>query len=165
MKCSACNGTGRRLYAREVEDGCDECEATGEVTQVEDDQETYMEFEDFEEFFEAYVECALWSTTDNSDDNGGQPFDENYGPEDLSDETRAQMRKDCLSFLQDNAEDIPPERYKQAGHDFWLTREGHGSGYWDGDWDDEVGRRLTKASKAYGSFELMLGEDGKIHGG
>ena len=27
--CPACGGRGRVLYAREVEDGCDECEATG----------------------------------------------------------------------------------------------------------------------------------------
>lgn len=31
MKCPACNGRGRRLYGREVEDGCDDCEATGQV--------------------------------------------------------------------------------------------------------------------------------------
>jgi hypothetical protein len=30
--CPACRGSGRVLYAREVEDGCDECEATGRVT-------------------------------------------------------------------------------------------------------------------------------------
>lgn len=29
--CPACLGRGVRLYAREVEDGCDECEATGRV--------------------------------------------------------------------------------------------------------------------------------------
>ena len=29
--CPACRGRGRVLYAREVEDGCDECEATGRV--------------------------------------------------------------------------------------------------------------------------------------
>ena len=29
--CPACNGRGRRLYARELEGGCDECDATGFV--------------------------------------------------------------------------------------------------------------------------------------
>lgn len=29
--CHACLGRGLRLYTREVEDGCDECEATGRV--------------------------------------------------------------------------------------------------------------------------------------
>lgn len=31
MPCPACKGRGARLYAREAEDGCDECEATGRV--------------------------------------------------------------------------------------------------------------------------------------
>lgn len=31
VSCPACNGRGVRLYGREVEDGCDECEATGYV--------------------------------------------------------------------------------------------------------------------------------------
>lgn len=29
--CPACGGRGRRLYDRETEDGCDECEVTGRV--------------------------------------------------------------------------------------------------------------------------------------
>ena len=33
--CSACGGSGRVLYAREVEDGCDECDATGMVDPAE----------------------------------------------------------------------------------------------------------------------------------
>lgn len=33
--CAACSGSGRVLYAREVEDGCDECEATGWVDPAE----------------------------------------------------------------------------------------------------------------------------------
>lgn len=119
---------------------------------------------DLDEFVDAYIECALWSTTDNSDENGGEPFDTSYGPDDLTKETYRAMRKDCEDFLKENYEDIPRDRYKQAGHDFWLTREGHGSGYWDGGWPHAAGQRLTKSSKNYGSFNLMLGEDGKIHG-
>lgn len=31
VKCQSCGGRGVSLYGREVEDGCDECEATGMV--------------------------------------------------------------------------------------------------------------------------------------
>ena len=31
-------------------------------------------------FTQAYVECALWSTCDNSTPSGGVPFDCNYSP-------------------------------------------------------------------------------------
>lgn len=41
-----------------------------------------------------------------------------------------------------------PEEY--AGHDFWLTRCGHGCGYWDRGLG-ELGDRLTEAAKGYGS--------------
>lgn len=40
-----------------------------------------------------------------------------------------------------------PER---AGHDLWLTRNGHGAGFWDGDWDDTVADRLTELSEEMG---------------
>lgn len=32
-------------------------------------------------FFDGYLECALWSSTDESDESGGKPMDCNYGPE------------------------------------------------------------------------------------
>lgn len=36
----------------------------------------------------------------------------------------------------------------QAGHDFWLTSQGHGAGFWDGGWP-KYGDMLTKLSKCY----------------
>jgi len=48
-------------------------------------------------------------------------------------------------------------------HDFWLTRNGHGAGFWDGDWDDETGKRLTTISKKYVEIDLYVGDDGKIY--
>lgn len=114
-------------------------------------------------FTQAYIEAALWSSMDNADDQGGEPLDANYGPGDIAPETLARMVEDCKAFQRDNAGDIAgdPER---AGHDFWLTRNGHGAGFWDGDWPGEAGERLTAASHAYGSHELYVGDDGLIHG-
>ena len=50
-----------------------------------------------------------------------------------------------------------------AGHDFWLTRNGHGAGFWDRGLG-EVGDRLSNACKAFGSYDLYIGDDGKIYG-
>ena len=47
-------------------------------------------------FFDSYVETALWSSTDNSDETGGEPLDRNYGLEDIDPETLARMRQDCI---------------------------------------------------------------------
>ena len=46
----------------------------------------------------------------------------------------------------------------------WLTRNGHGAGFWDGDWPEPVASRLTKSAKRFGSFDLYVGDDGKVHG-
>ena len=63
-----------------------------------------------------------------------------------------------------DAEYIPVGKYSQAGHDFWLTRNGHGAGFWDGDWPDRTGHRLSEAAKSYGEYHLYVGDDGKIYG-
>lgn len=134
-----------------------------------------------EEFFRAYVEAALWSSTDNSTPSGGYPLDKNYSADDISDETMAQMKKDCEEFLSlaqtalDDAEtlsewDLPAgvncSILEYAGHDFWLTRNGHGCGFWDGDWPDQldISKRLDDIAKSFGEFNLYVGDDGKIYG-
>ncbi len=52
---------------------------------------------------------------------------------------------------------------EQAAHDFWLTRNGHGVGFWDGDWSEPHAARLTKAAKSFGEVWPYLGDDGLIY--
>jgi hypothetical protein len=113
-------------------------------------------------FTRSYIETALWSSTDNADESGGEPLDANYGPDDIHPDTLAEMVEDCEAFQRDHADDIG-DRAERAGHDFWLTRNRHGAGFWDGDWAHDVGRRLTDAAHVYGSVDLYLGDDGMIH--
>lgn len=112
-----------------------------------------------DEFLRAYIECALWSSTDDE----GEPLDGIYSVDDIAPETLASMREDCVDFLASNLEDIGIGDWAQAGHDFWLTRNGHGAGFWDGDWPAEAGRRLTEASHPYGEVNLYVGDDGLIY--
>jgi|SRR5882672_618798 len=84
-------------------------------------------------FEAAYIAAALWSSTDESRDDGGDPLDRNYGPADCSEELRMAISADCKAFLAAHYDDIASD-LAQAGHDFWLTRNGHGCGFWDGDW-------------------------------
>lgn len=115
-----------------------------------------------EQFLSAYIECALWSSTDNADDSGGEPLDKNYDADDLAPECLAEFKRDCEGFQEANADDLAGLDIEQAGHDFWLTRNGHGAGFWDRGLG-ELGDRLSKASKVYGSVDLVIGSDGKIH--
>ena len=108
-------------------------------------------------FTTSYIEAALWSSMDESDEQGGEPLDDNYGPDDIAEETLASIMDDCKAFQRDHADDIGGE-LERAGHDFWLTRNGHGAGFWDGDWEDNIGQRLTEASDVYGSVDLYVGD-------
>lgn len=115
-----------------------------------------------DEFTRAYIEAALFSTNDESDESGGEPLDKNYGPEDIAPESLSVMEQDCAKFQTDNADDIGSD-LERAGHDFWLTRNGHGAGFWDGDWPEEVSDRLTEAAEAFGEVDLYVGDDGTIY--
>lgn len=114
-------------------------------------------------FTKAYIEAALWSSTDNADESGGEPLDRNYSASDIHADTMEKIIADCAKFQAEN--DIAGYGDKQAGHDFWLTRNGHGCGFWEEDHGtSEQCAKLDAASKAFGSFDLYIGDDGMIHG-
>lgn len=119
-----------------------------------------------DQFTRSYIECALWSSTDETSDSGGDPMDRNYYASDISEETGAQIIADCAKFQSENAILITTRHRGSihAGHDFWLTRNRHGAGFWDGRWMAEAGALLTDAAHAFGSFDLYIGDDGQVHG-
>lgn len=116
-----------------------------------------------DDFTRAYIECALWSSTEISEDGDmGEPLDANYFIEDIALKTLREMVADCRAFQKDNAADLAGLDASQCGHDFWLTRNGHGAGFWDRGLG-ALGERLSQASKPYGSVDLMAYR-GKVHG-
>lgn len=114
-----------------------------------------------DKFTAAYIECALWLSTE---DCGGhdQALDENYGIEDLAPEAIKTIEEDCADFQTTNAELLSGVDSEQAGHDFWLTRNRHGTGFWDRELG-KIGQQLTEMAHAYGSQDLYVGDDGKIY--
>jgi hypothetical protein len=123
---------------------------------------------DLDAVLTAYVECAIWSSSDEQ----GEPLDRDHDADDLAPETLASMREDVCAFLSDpdhaNALDFWRAELgsEQVGHDFWLTRNGHGAGFWDRFMAEPgagFGRKLTDASRPYGSCDLYIGDDGRIY--
>lgn len=107
-------------------------------------------YRDLDEFTKAYIECAFWTLPEDD-------LMENKTIYDIAPESLEKIITDCANFQaiasQWNATDA------QAGHDFWLTRNGHGAGFWDGDWP-EHGDALTEWSKTFGPCDLYIGDDG-----
>jgi hypothetical protein len=127
---------------------------------------------DTDEFTRAYMEAILFAETDWD----GEPLDASYDISDFSQESLSAIKKDCAEFqAQANIGEIdgapsylPPAQLRQprkvdsdgmAGHDFWLTRAGHGGGFWDGDWPEPHGDRLTKLSEKFGGVCVTVDDD------
>jgi hypothetical protein len=122
--------------------------------------------EDFETFFEAYLDSAFFITSD--DDDPDMYLGDTYTVRDIDPESYSRLRADARKFYKNNLSDIltwtrQGSPFSAAGHDYWLTRNGHGAGFWDGDWDKTVGERLTKASERAGEISLYVGDDKKIY--
>lgn len=105
-----------------------------EVMQTEAVKESLIVSDtNMEQFVSGYLVAALWSS--NSCD--GTPLDVLYRLSDISEKSRARARRECAEFVMSNAEDIkaaassPGYSWGSAGHDFWLSRNGHGTGFWD----------------------------------
>ena len=112
-------------------------------------------------FTKAYIE-AIEFTDFNSDNEELQNSDG------ISPNLLASIEADCADFQEAYADDLAaaydehgytPE---QAGHDLWLTRNGHGAGFWDRGLG-EVGTRLSNAARVYGACELYAGDDGLVY--
>lgn len=111
-------------------------------------------------YLEGYQACALWASCDEE----GEPMDS--GEHELAQETLDQFLADCGAFLGE-IEDAGIEwrdalGWEQLGHDLWLTRNGHGAGFWDRDLG-QLGDALTDAAKRQGSRDLYVGDDGLIY--
>lgn len=92
-----------------------------------------------------YVDCALWSCE----------LDNKFEPSQIEESSKIQAMKDIEEFVNDNKDLLQASELdaSQIGHDLWLTRNGHGSGFWDRGLEDEIGDGLTDKAKDIGMKE------------
>lgn len=122
----------------------------------------------FSDFVQGYLTCALWSSNDNSDDSGGDPIDDNFDVDDIDPDSKAEHEAECRDFVTANAHDLGRACNKHgyawstAGHDFWLTRNSHGAGFWDRGLG-AVGERLSEAARICGGRDPYVGDNGRVY--
>lgn len=112
-----------------------------------------------DEFFVSYVEAVYF--TEAGEDSEIDPD----AP--LSEETRGSFRVDCEVFQRDNAA-LLARAYAvdgytpaQAGQDYWLTRNGHGCGFWDRGLG-AVGDALSRAARDAGGVDVYQNDAGEV---
>ncbi len=98
---------------------------------------------------EAYVGCALWCEDINGTIYHVLPSNKETARQEI--ETFLNQAKDLLT------DDWTDE---QIGHDFWLTTNGHGSGFWDRGLPN--GNELTKICAKFRGKNVSKLKTGEI---
>lgn len=137
---------------------------------------------ELDEFQKAYIEAALWTGVDDPDGPDNDPAVYDLPFERIEEETAREMMLHCDVFRLIVGEPFQEEMLTRprgkwpveslAGHDFWLTRNGTGAGFWDGDWEgmnpkygEEWGETLAWIAHMFGEYELSLDvSSGLIYG-
>lgn len=96
--------------------------------------------------------------------------------DDFAPEMMERIRADCAAFqaaegvadiLADESNHRPgsPDdtAEEHAGRDFWYTRNGHGVGFWDGDWTEKAESVLDPLAGSFGEVWVYVGDDGKVY--
>lgn len=119
-------------------------------------------------FTRAHIEALFWLESDKDD----IPADAGYA--DLASSALDALIADCARFQAENAA-LLQQAYNRdgydaarAGHDFWLTRNGHGTGYWDRDELAAAGLGEKLAAQCgygttFSTVDVYMGDDGKVH--
>jgi len=114
---------------------------------------------ELDDFTLEYLSTAMWADTPEDFDKSqwDDPRD-SIGYESLM---RAYL--DCQVFQRQISRlDTSKHDDSQMAHDFWLTRQGHGAGFWDGDYKEPLATELTKLAKWHGTRDLYIGDNGKV---
>ena len=114
----------------------------------------------------AFIEALFFTQSGNNEGELGDA-----GLSEISTELMEKIEKDCAEFqtkadgliVDENCHYTGCPIIVYAGHDFLLTRNGHGCGYTDGDWTEPAGTKLTDLAKSFGMMEVYLGDDGKVY--
>jgi hypothetical protein len=112
---------------------------------------------------DAYIQTLLWAET--GDDM--EPVDKEWNPSNIDPASLKSIERDCASF-QEKAKDILaglniPD--SQVGHDFLLTRNRHGAGFWDSPekYGIDGADKLTVIAHSFGETEIYVGDDGVLY--
>ncbi len=110
-----------------------------------------------------YIITALWISIDIEDDD--RCLDARYDLDDMDPDTLEIMSNELNEFV-DKYYPLVTEEDTRTDmeyfvHNFWLNRNGHGAGFWDGGYKN--GEKLSEAASEIGTLVLFAGDDKKIY--
>jgi hypothetical protein len=111
------------------------------------------------EFTQAYIEAMLWL----EEERLAEESENDISFDLIAPESLEKVIRDCEKFQTENRELLSQcGDDSQNAHDFWLTRNRHGAGFWERGYG-KAGDDITNTCHKYGEVYVYLGDDGKIH--
>lgn len=116
-------------------------------------------------------ETLIWQACDylNEEDDNPTPLDSlGYTRSDIPRDQQETLIEEFRSFCEANDADVREymsttgSTLDQVAHDFILTRNRHGAGFWDRGAGD-VGERLSDMARPYGETDVYVGDDGSLN--
>jgi len=112
-----------------------------------------------EKMTSAYLECAIWTHLDED----GNSIDHVYDIEDFEPASYDLAEHECADFielsefvLQDTDQTVQDELCPfDLGRNFWLSRNGHGTGFFDGPYNADTRYKLQLAAKSCGESFIL----------
>lgn len=100
-------------------------------------------------FINAYIEAIYFTECGDVDQpQSDSKLDESFERESII---------DCLAFYSRIELYLPTDSIAQAGHDFWLTRNRHGTGFWDrGDLYGQFSQKFTDLAHSFGEVSACF---------
>jgi hypothetical protein len=118
---------------------------------------------------DAYLEAALWSSTGDDD----RPLDDQFSSSDFSAAAERQAERELEAFMYEVGNAVEGLRAEDRegldfdaddiGHDFWLNRNGHGSGFWSHpEKYGPLARVFSELARSAGERSIYVDTDGEL---
>jgi hypothetical protein len=109
-----------------------------------------------------YLQAALDYSTDGDSD---KPLsDQGLNLSSVSDDMRDEAKRDCEAFFEANSEALGDLECSEIGRLFFLSRSGHGTGFFDADALAEQHRDpMQEAARKAGEVWIYTGDDGLVY--
>lgn len=126
-----------------------------------------MKRQEADSFLQGYLDAALFTT--DTDPPSGWDYVESGRADEmfpaLPDWFITQAKKDCAEFVVKacNLLDRAGDPWRN-GSDFFYTRNGHGVGFWDQGYAEEISKPLTALAHSFGTHDLCPEDIGQTSG-
>jgi len=111
---------------------------------------------DIDEIIKQYFATALWTEEVSNEDLEDKTI---Y---DFSDKAREYVKKEIEWFINTAGSSLNGLADDQIGHDIWLSRNGHGAGFFDRGLEIENEELLMELSHQLGEQYIYVNSKGKI---